>query len=142
MNQALERNALWIPVDGALRRALRALFGDLRAARGTVLTAQWLAARVSTAAVEATDPHSAAEPCEREAWARHLERVAATLGVCSTKSVDALALVHQLELEQRATLLHGITLASQRRTKGASPAFWTRFEGLLRSLMRALTADA
>lgn len=137
----LDRSALWLPLDAVALRAARGIAQGLSTV--TPLDSElptWLDARVAAAIDESRDGQRASEPREWDAWAKHVELVAAKIGVRAGLGHEALELFHLLAQEERRLLLHAMRCVEERRTREIGTEDWRRFDELWRSLVKAVLA--
>lgn len=137
VERALLERARWAPHDAVALRCARHLAEALRAAPEAEDQLEgWLTAVLARAIDDARDGSRAAEPREREAWARHYRHAAATLGVDDALGSDAHSLFDSLPEPERRLALQAQTLLRTGRTRELDPASWGHFTDLWRNLIR------
>lgn len=139
ISDALSAAGRWLPAEAVLRRTARALARGLSTLPSIENTTAWLNTLIARAIDESQDSERATEPEEWDAWAEHVERVAARFGVAPAQGADVLVLFHDLTLAERLLLLRGMHLAATRRMREMQDEDWARFQVLFRGIVRTVT---
>lgn len=138
--------ARWVPVEVVVRRTARALARALSAGervlpQGPDAAEAWVEDHVRRAVEEGASPWRASEQVEREHWQRHVERVAARLGVEPHLGQRAIEQFDLLPFDLRSHILRALEAVQARRTGDLSVEAWARFDAAWRRLVRAVLSE-